>query len=406
MRFETRLLHFDAAPGDPYAPVSTPIYQTATFAQESAVELGAYDYSRSGNPTRTVLESQLARLEGAERAFAFASGMAAVRAVLSLVPAGGHVVAGDDLYGGTCRLLSTLVRSQGISVSYADPADLDAFSDALRTDTSLVLIETPSNPLLRVADLRALAARTHAVGARLAVDGSLLPPCLQTPLALGADLVVHSATKFLSGHSDLTGGVVAVADETLAREIAFLQNAEGTALSPFESWLLLRGLKTLALRTERQQANAERVARFLAAHPLVRRVHYPGLPGHTGAALNTRQARGAGSVLSFETGDPELSRRVAEGTRLFTIAVSFGSVGSTVSLPCRMSHASIPAALRAERRLPEDLVRLSVGIEDADDLLEDLEAGFRRARPAAADQGEVFAFPASSALLGGAHPSG
>jgi cystathionine beta-lyase len=373
MKLATRLVRFQPAPGDAYLAVSPPLYQTATFAQESALEPGPYDYSRSGNPTRRLLEQRVAELEGAGHALAYASGLAALAAVVRVAAGGGEVLAGDDLYGGTYRLLSRQLAGQGMAVRYVDAANLAAVAAAIGPRTRLLLVETPTNPLLRVADLGALAGLAHAAGALLAVDNSLLSPYLQRPLELGADVVVHSATKCLSGHSDLTAGVVAVTDAGLARELAFAQNAEGTALSPFEAWLLQRGMKTLAVRLDRQEANARRIAELLAGHPRVLRVHYPGLASHPGHELQRRQARGAGSVVSFETGSVEVSRHIAETTRLFTISVSFGSTGSLISLPCRMSHASIPAAVRQSRALPEDLVRLAVGIEDAGDLLGDLE---------------------------------
>jgi cystathionine beta-lyase len=372
MKLATRIVRFRPAPGDPHAALSPPLYQTATFAQASALESGPYDYSRSGNPTRHLLEERVADLEGAGRALAYGSGLAALAAVVRVAAAGGEVLAGDDLYGGTYRLLSRVLRGQGVRVRYVDLTDLAAVAAALTPRTRLVLAETPTNPLLHVADLRALAALAHGRGALLAVDNSLLSPYRQRPIELGADLVVHSATKCLSGHSDLSAGVVAVADPALAAALAFQQNAEGTALSPFESWLLLRGLKTLAVRLDRQEASAQLLAEFLAAHPRVCRVHYPGLAAHPGHALQRRQAEGAGSVVSFETGSVETSRRLAEAVSLFAIAVSFGGVASQISLPCRMSHASIPAEVRRRRVLPEDLVRLAVGLEDAGDLIADL----------------------------------
>jgi cystathionine beta-lyase len=379
MRFQTRLVNFDACPGDPFRPVATPIYQTATFEQESAVEFGRYDYSRSGNPTRTVLEDQLARLENGTRAFCFASGLAAISAVARLIHAGDEILAGDDLYGGTYRLFSKVLDRTGVRVRYASAAEPDAFRWAIGPRTRLIHVETPTNPLLRVVDLEDLAETAHHHGALLCVDNSVMSPYLQNPLDRGADIVVHSATKFLCGHSDVTAGVVAVKEPALAREIYFVQNAEGAALAPFDSYLLLRGLKTLGLRLDRQQANAWKVAHFLADHPAVTRVHYPGLQGHAGAELHACQARGPGAVLSFETGAADLSRRLVEGTCLFGVTVSFGSVNSSISLPARMSHASIPDAVRAGHHLPEDLVRVSVGIEDADDLIEDLAQAFARA---------------------------
>jgi cystathionine beta-lyase len=362
---------------DPYGAVVPPIYQTATFRQPTAVDCGEYDYSRSGNPTRALVEAQLAALEGGRHAAAFASGMAALTALTRLVAPGEEILAGDDLYGGTTRLLAQVAPRQGIGVRWVDAADPAALAAALSPATRLVLLETPTNPLLEVVDIAAAAAVAHAAGVLLAVDNSLLSPLLQRPLLLGADLVVHSATKALCGHSDTTAGAVVTGDPDLHRRLAFHQNAEGAGLAPFDSWLLLRGVKTLALRVERQCAAAQRVARFLAGHPRVERVLYPGLPEHPGHAVQRRQASGAGPVVSFTTGDPELSRRVIEALRLFTIAVSFGGVGSTASLPRRMSHASIPPDLAERLAPPADLVRLSVGIEDVEDLVEDLERAFR-----------------------------
>jgi len=377
MRPLTEIVSFDPAPNDPWHPNSTPIYQTATFAQDSAVEFGAYDYSRSGNPTRTVLENQLARLEGAERAFAFASGMAALSTLARLVPTGAHILAGDDLYGGTYRLLQRVLPRCGVRSSHVDVTDLDAVASAIEPGTRLVLVETPTNPLQKIADIRGLARIAHAHGALLAVDNSLMSPYLQRPLELGADIVVHSATKHLCGHSDVTAGVLALRDSKLADEIAFFQNAEGNALGPFDSWLLLRGMQTLGIRLDREQSNALAIAQHLARHPLVARVHYPGLREHPGFALHALQARGGGSIVSFETGDAELSQRVVESLQHFTIAVSFGSVSSLASLPCRMSHKSIPSSVRSAHSLPDDLVRLSIGIEDVHDLIEDLDQALR-----------------------------
>lgn len=348
---------------DPYGAVAPPIYQTATFRQPSAVEFGEYDYSRTANPTRKLVEQQIAALEGGRFGSAFASGLAAIAAVTRLVQAGEEILAGDDLYGGTTRLLARVAPRQGIRVRWVDatnPAEVEA---AIGPDTRLLLVETPTNPLLRIIDLERVAAIARKRGVLLAVDNSLLTPCLQKPLALGAHLVVHSATKGLCGHGDVLAGAVVTDDPDLHEKIAFHLNAEGAGLAPFDSWLLLRGMKTLSLRVERQCATARKVAELLTAHSEVERVFYPGL----------------GPVVSFTTGNPELSRRIVEGTRLFTIAVSFGSVGSSISLPCHMSHASVPAELRDRLAPPEDLVRLSVGIEDPEDLLEDLERAFAEA---------------------------
>ena len=361
---------------DAYGAIVPPIYQTATFEQPTAGEFGEYDYTRSGNPTRTLLEQQLADLEDAAHACAFASGMAALTALTRIVKPGEEIIAGDDLYGGTVRLLDRIDSHHNVSVRYVDTTNADALRKAVTGRTRLVLVETPSNPLFRISDIRQLSAIAREAGAYLAVDNSMLSPVLQRPLNCGADIVVHSATKFLSGHSDVTAGALITNDTALYNQFAFQQNAEGAGLSPFESWLLLRGLKTLALRVERQNSSAEKIARFLQTRAEITRVYYPGLAGHPGREIHNLQANGNGAVVSFTTGNDKLSADIAESTRLFKIAVSFGSVGSTISLPYRMSHASIPNALRDRLAPPPDLVRLSIGIEDVDDLIEDLEHAF------------------------------
>ena len=361
---------------DAYGAIVPPIYQTATFEQPTATEFGDYDYTRSGNPTRTILEQQLADLEDARHACAFASGMAALTSLTRIVKPGEEIIAGDDLYGGTIRLLDRIASNQNISVRYVDTTDANALRNIVTSRTRLLLIETPSNPLFRISDIRELSLIAREAGAYLAVDNSMLSPVFQRPLNLGADVVIHSATKFLCGHSDVTAGALITNDPALYKQISFQQNAEGAALSPFESWLLLRGLKTLALRVERQNCSAGKIARFLQARAEVSQVFYPGLPDHPGHEIHKLQSDGDGAVVSFTTGNEKLSSDIAESTRLFKVAVSFGSVGSTISLPCRMSHASIPSSLRDRLAPPSDLVRLSVGIEDVDDLLEDLERAF------------------------------
>lgn len=361
---------------DPYGAVVPPLYQTATFRQPSATEFGEYDYTRSANPTRTLVEEQIASLEGGRFGLAFASGMAAIAAVTRLVEAGDEILAGDDLYGGTVRLLSKVALRQGIRTRFVDVTDPEKVAGAITPATRLLFVETPTNPLLRIADLAGLATIATRNEILLAVDNSLLSPALQRPLALGADLVLHSATKLLSGHGDVIAGAVITDDPALHERLAFHQNAEGAGLSPFDSWLLLRGIKTLALRVERQCASAERVALWLAKEPSVSRVFFPGLAKPAALEIQARQATGPGSLVSFTTGDADRSRRIVEALRLFTIAVSFGSVGSVASLPCRMSHASIPAELRRRLAPPDDLVRLSIGIEDVRDLVEDLSRAF------------------------------
>ena len=365
----TQLIQFDPNPGDPYDSNNTPIYQTATFAQSSAIKSGSYDYTRSGNPTRTVLETQLAKLEKANHAFAYASGMAAINSVIRLLKQGDHIISGQDIYGGTFRLLSQLLPKQGILVDWVDTTDLDQVARSFTAKTRLLLVESPTNPLQQISDLKALAQLAHGQNAWLAVDNSLMSPWLQQPLTLDADLVIHSATKHLAGHSDLVAGVVAANCPEIAKELAFFQNAEGTGLAPFDCWLLLRSIKTLGLRVERQQANAQRVAQYLTQAKL-KQIYYPGLSSHAGYELHKRQALGPGNLISFETGSLAISKQIVEATKLFRISVSFGSLQSLISLPCHMSHASIP---NVARRLPLDLIRLSVGIEGTEDLISDLK---------------------------------
>ncbi|HEY8223820.1 MAG TPA: cystathionine beta-lyase [Pyrinomonadaceae bacterium] len=372
MKTATRCVHLGDQ-DNPHGASVPPIYQTATFRQSSATETGEFDYTRSGNPTRRLLERQIAALEGGTHACAFASGMAALTALTRLVRQGDEIIAGDDLYGGTVRLLEQILPRQGIDVRYVDTTDAAAARYKFSERTKLILIETPTNPFLRITNLREFAQLARENRAILAVDNSMLSPLLQRPLELGADIVIHSATKFLCGHSDVIAGAVITNDSMLHQQIVFHQNAEGAGLNPFDSWLLLRGIKTLAIRVERQNITALRVAQYLDRHPLIERVYYPGLEIHEGYDVHRRQAEGGGAVISFTTNDSAFSKRLVEATCLFEIAVSFGSVSSTISLPCAMSHASIPAQLRSRLAPPPDLVRLSVGIEDVDDLIADLD---------------------------------
>jgi cysteine-S-conjugate beta-lyase len=377
MKFASRLVHFDSAPQDPYHPMCTPIYQTATFEQEKADGFGTYDYSRSGNPTRRVLEDQMAVLEGGARGFCFSSGMAAIATVMHLLRAGDEILVDWDLYGGTSRLVGKVSPRSGICVRYVDASNPSALEAQITSATRLIFVESPTNPFLRVIDLQAIAHVAHQHGVLFCVDNSTMSPYLQNPIALGADIVVHSATKFLCGHSDVTGGVIVAKDQALAEEIYFLQNAEGSALGPFDCFLLLRGLKTLKLRMDAQQCSAGLIANFLHEHPKVSSVYYPGLADHPQHSVQQAQARGAGAVLSFTVDSVEAAKQIAEKSALLRISVSFGSVNSTISIPSRMSHASIPEDLRALRAIPENLIRLSVGIEDTGDLMEDLEAQLR-----------------------------
>jgi cystathionine beta-lyase len=385
LRPASRVVVFDGSPDDAFQPASVPIYQTATFSQPSSTEFGAYDYTRSGNPTRTALERQVAMLENAHAAFAFCTGMAALNAVTRLLKAGDTILVGSDIYGGMHRLVSRVTAMYGVQVRYVPTWDLEQVELALQdTSVTLVHMETPSNPLMRITDIRALSMLLRPRGIILSVAATMMTPHLQQPIYHGADIVVHSMTKFFGGHSDTMGGVVCVANEDLAKRIAFFQNAEGTGLAPFDCWLFLRGIKTLAVRVTAAQHNAGHVAAFLLRHPLPKVVYYAGLePTREEMLANTQvardhkihhgQSKGGGSVISFTTGSVPLSRKVIDHLRLFKLTVSFGSCNSLCEMPATLSHASIPAH---ERTLPDDLIRLSIGIEDVNDLLEDLQRAF------------------------------
>ena len=365
--FETRLVHPPPIEGEPSGATSTPLYQTATFAIGGDPASARWDYSRSGNPTRDVLEAQLAALDGASRALAYTSGLAALAAVFSLARPGQQIVVGDDLYGGTTRLLHRLESRFGIVVRPVDTRSPAAVAEALaHHPTALVFVETPSNPRLRPTDVSAIAGVTADRGVLLAVDNSMLSPYLYRPLDDGADLAVQSATKSLGGHGDLTAGVVTTRRETVASELAFARNADGTALAPFPCWLLLRGLETLAVRVDRQLVNTRAVLALLERHPAVERLHVPG---------NGPQP----PVVSFETGDVAASRRLVAAARLFRTTVSFGGVTSSISLPAEMSHAAVDPSERAARGLAPDLIRVAVGIEHEDDLVADLAAALDEA---------------------------
>jgi cystathionine gamma-lyase len=374
----TLAVHTGTEPDPRTGAVMTPIYASSTFAQSSPGVHTGWEYARTGNPTRVAFEQALVELEGGLAGFAFASGMAAEATLLDLLDQGSHVVSSDDLYGGTWRLFERVrKRSAGLSVTYVDPTDLDAFTAAVTPKTRMIWVESPTNPLLKVADLAAIAKIGRSAGVLTVADSTFASPMIQRPLDLGFDIVVHSATKYLSGHSDILAGVLARQD--LADRIRFLQNATGAVLDPFPAFLALRGLKTLALRMERHAANALAVAQYLEGHPKLKRVIYPGLKSHPQHALAARQMKGFGGMVTIEIDAEEKGvRRMLESLTLFTLAESLGGVESLVGHPLTMSHGSLPAERRAELGIGWGMVRLSIGIEDPADLIEDLDQALTR----------------------------
>lgn len=373
MRLKTRLIH-GGIDGDPHTgAVSVPIYQVSTYKQEAIGKHKGFEYSRTGNPTRHALESYIAEIEGGARGLAFGSGMAALSTVLSLFGKGDHIVVGDDVYGGTYRVVTRVFQRQGLEASFVDTSDLAAIEGAIRPETKAIIMETPTNPLLKVSDIAALAKIAKAKGVLLAVDNTFMTPYWQNPLDLGADIVYHSATKYLGGHSDVVAGLVVTKDAQLGEELHFLQNAIGGILGPQDSWLLLRGMKTLGIRMEEHEQNARTLAKWLAERKDIKRVIYPGLENHSGHELIKKQARGFGGMISFDVGSAARAEEVLAKVKWFTLAESLGAVESLISVPARMTHASIPAERRAELGITDGLIRISVGIEDVQDLIEDLE---------------------------------
>ncbi|MCL2895120.1 trans-sulfuration enzyme family protein [Brenneria tiliae] len=374
-RFDTQTVHAGYTP-DGTGAVMPAIYATSTFAQRAPGEHAGYEYSRSGNPTRGALEAAIAELEGGTRGFAFASGLAASSTILELLDHGSHVVAVDDLYGGTWRLLENVrKRTAGLQVTYVDPADTQALERAITPQTRLIWVETPTNPLLKLADLAAIAAIARKRRLISVADNTFASPALQRPLDLGFDIVIHSATKYLNGHSDVIAGLAVVGDNPeLAAQLAYLQNAVGGILDPFSSFLTLRGIRTLALRIARHSESALTIARWLEQQPQVKQVYYPGLPSHPQYGLAQRQMSAAGGMISVRLqGDEGYARAVIQKTRLFTLAESLGGVESLISQPFAMTHASVPLEKRLQKGITPQLLRLSVGIENPQDLIDDLQ---------------------------------
>ncbi len=374
MRFETLAIHAGHEPDPAHGAVMPPIYQTSTFAFEGFDKPREFDYTRSGNPTRKALQECLAALEGGSAAFAFSTGMAAIATALWSFNSGDHLIVHDDLYGGTYRLLTSVVADKGIAVDFVNLRDLEAVAAAVTTDTKAIWVETPTNPLMNLVDLAALAEFARCRGILTICDNTFLSPYFQRPLELGIDMVMHSTTKYINGHSDVVGGALIVNDEALAERIGFLQNALGAAQAPFDCFLVLRGVKTLAVRMEAHNRNALELAHWLEAHPKITQVLHPGLPSHPQHELACSQATGFGGTFSFRiAGGQEEARRMLEAVEVFVLAESLGGVESLIEQPFTMTHLSMPEDVRRSIGITEDLIRVSVGIEHVDDLIGDLE---------------------------------
>jgi cystathionine beta-lyase/cystathionine gamma-synthase len=373
MGFSTDAIHIGQEPDPATGAIIVPIYQTSTYVQDELGRHKGYEYSRTANPTRVALERNLARLEGGQFGFAFASGMAAINTVLTLFKSGDHIVTGRNLYGGTFRLFERVLKGFGFQFTYVDTTHLPSIEEAIRDNTRLLFLETPTNPIMEITDLGAASELAHRHGLLVAVDNTFMSPYLQRPLELGADIVIHSTTKYLNGHSDGVGGAVVMNDAGLAERLKFLQNAAGAVLGPMDSWLVLRGVKTLAVRMRQHSENGMAVAQFLAGNPKVKLVHYPGLESHPQYELGSKQMRGPGGMLSFETGSIANARTVLNSVRLCSLAESLGGVETLISHPATMTHASVPPEERQRLGITSGLVRISVGIEDVEDLIADLD---------------------------------
>jgi cysteine-S-conjugate beta-lyase len=373
MKFATELIH-GGNPIDPeHGSLSHPVYHSSTFAQRSMDHFGRYDYARSGNPTREALEDIVAGLEGGSTGLAFASGMAAITSTFLIFAPGDHVVVCEDVYGGTYRALSVVFKRWGLETTFVDATDNAAIAAAIRPETKAIYLETPSNPLIKITDLAAAASLAKERGILTIVDNSFMTPYLQRPLELGCDIVLHSGTKFLNGHSDVLCGFAVAKDEEVGKRIRYIQNAFGGVLGPQDCWLVLRGLKTLKVRMEESQASAMKIALWLKEQQQVAKVYYPGLPEHPGYEIHKGQSSGPGAVLSFELESYQQTKRLVEGVKLAAFAVSLGGVETILSYPAKMSHAAMPAQEREARGITDTLLRLSVGLEDADDLIADMD---------------------------------
>jgi cystathionine gamma-lyase/cystathionine beta-lyase/cystathionine gamma-lyase/homocysteine desulfhydrase len=377
-RFDTVCIHAGQVPDPSTGAIITPIYQTSTYVQDALGVHKGYEYGRTHNPTRAALEGNVAAIESGREAFAFASGLAATRAVMTLLQAGDHVVVTDNTYGGTYRLFEQVLRKGSLDFTYVDTSDLGALEAAFQPNTKMLFMESPTNPVLRITDLAAASALARARGVAVVVDNTFASPYIQRPIELGADMVLHSTTKFLNGHSDSVGGIVVATREDHVEWLRFVQNAEGAILGPMDAWLVLRGTKTLPLRMERHNLNAQRIAEYLEAHPKVELVHYPGLTSHPQHALAARQMKGFGGVIAFRMGTLERARVVLNSVRLMALGESLGGVETLISHPASMTHGSVPPERRVALGVTDDLVRVSVGVEDVEDLVEDLAQALDR----------------------------
>ena len=373
MGFATIAIHTGSEPDEATGSVTVPIYQTSTYAQDALGKNKGYEYARTQNPTRSAVERNIAALEGARFGFAFASGMAAIDATLRLVKAGEHVVVSDNTYGGTARLFNRILANYNLEFDYVDTSDPLNVEAAIKPNTKMVFIETPTNPVMILTDLKEISEIAHRAGARVVCDNTFMSPYLQRPLEFGVDIVVHSTTKYLNGHSDGVGGIVVLNDEEDANWIGFVQNSAGAILSPFDSWLVVRGTKTLALRMEQHDKSGRAVAAFLEEHPKVKKVYYPGSASHPQHALARRQQHGFGGMVAFDVGSLAAARKVLESVKLCTLAESLGGVETLISHPATMTHASVDEAKRQRLGITDGLVRISVGIEDTDDIIADLD---------------------------------
>jgi len=371
--FSTRAVHAGQQEDPLAGAVMTPIYQTSTYVQEGLGRHKGYEYARTQNPTREALERNVASLEGGQYGFAFGSGLAATDTVLKLLSAGDHVVCGENVYGGTHRLMERVYARLGLTFTFVDSRDIRNIERAVIPATRMIYCETPTNPMMHITDLSAVGDLTQARGLLLTVDNTFATPFFQRPLSSGADIVIHSTTKYLNGHSDMVGGVVITSRDDLAERIGFLQNGAGAVPGPMDCWLALRGIKTLPLRMRRHDENGRRIAQWLSQHRAISKIYYPGLPSHPQHDLACRQMSGFGGMISIDLGDPEKARRMAERTKIFALAESLGGVESLIGHPASMTHASVPVAMRQAMGLTDSLIRLSCGIEDADDLMADLE---------------------------------